>query len=83
VLQEFYVGKEFIFSLRAIRLSGLASNASPIFAHQPRDIFVRYMEIGAIGMAKSTLQRSNGSSCPKPIAADAKSRQRLSHKELP
>ena len=75
VLQEFYVGKEFIFSLRAIRLSGLASNAPPIYADQPPGTFSSDIwRMERLPWAKSTLHRSDGSSCPKPIVADAKSR---------
>jgi hypothetical protein len=71
LLRKFYVGKQFVFSLRAIRLIGVLPN-SP-YSDQPPGTFASDIwRINRLTWVKSTLKAWRGS-CPKPLSAHATS----------
>jgi hypothetical protein len=57
VLRKFYMGKEFVFSLRALRFIGLASNAPGIYADHPDTFSSDIWRMGRLAWVKATLRQ--------------------------
>jgi hypothetical protein len=66
LLRRFYVGKDFVLSLSAIRYIGLDSNAPGIYADHPDTFSSDIWRMERLAWVKATLRQSKGSSCPKP-----------------